>query len=96
MADKRGSCRGTASLETCTEDDYQEHELAVTFQYHEWEESHPYGDTYAYESCSEVTDEEYELDGESITREELVKRFGEKEVASAIERATERGIDNFE
>ena len=81
---------GSTTIEVEKEDDFVEHELTVTFNYHEWSEGHPYGDTTAYERCSENSDEEYELDGESVTHDQLVEKFGADEAQKAIDRA----IDN--
>ena len=64
-------------------------ELKVTFNYHEWSEGHPYGDTTAYEQCSENSDEEYELDGEDIEYDALVAKFGDE-----AQKAIDRAIDN--
>jgi hypothetical protein len=79
---------GSTTIEVEKDDDVQEFELTVTFQYHEWSEGHPYGDADAYEHFSETDDEEYELDSNIITHDELLAQFGD-EVQKAIERAIE-------
>ena len=55
--------------------------VTIAYNYHEWSEGHPYGDTTAYERCSETSIESYELEGDNISREELVERFGEDQIA---------------
>lgn len=65
----------------------EELELEVSFEYHEWSEGHPYGDTIAYERLSEMDDEEYELEGEALTYDQLVARLGQEAADAAIERA---------
>jgi hypothetical protein len=54
--------------------------VTVAYNYHEWSEGHPYGDTTAYERLSETSIESYELEGDNISREELVHKFGEEQV----------------
>lgn len=55
--------------------------VTIAYSYHEWSEGHPYGDTTAYERLSESSIESYELEGDNISREELVQRFGEDQIA---------------
>lgn len=76
---------GTTTVEVGEE----ELELKVTFHYHEWSEGHPYGDTTAYEQCSENSDEEYELDGQEIGYDALVAKLGDE-----AQKAIDRAIDN--
>jgi len=68
-----------------------ESEITMHYFYHEWSEGHPCGDTYAYERLTEIGDEEYELDGESLNYDELVERIGQKETDQAIERILQDG-----
>jgi hypothetical protein len=63
-----------------------EHELAVEYVYREWSESHPYGSTVAYERCAEVEDViGYELDGDEVSYDFLVHRFGKEFIDAKIE-----------
>jgi len=61
--------------------------LVVHFDYHEWFEGHPYGDTTAYERLSETSEHFYLLNGEDKSYEDLVKLYGEKLVDAAIKQA---------
>lgn len=63
-------------------------EASVHYHYHEWSEGHPYGETTAYERLSETEIQWYELEGDEVSREDLVLRFGEdqvKEMEQSIE-----------
>lgn len=59
--------------------------VTIAYHYREWSEGHAYGDTTAYERLSETSIESYELEGDNITREELVTKFGEEAIASLEE-----------
>jgi len=69
--------------------DYED-KLTVHFDYREWSEGHPYGDTTAYERLSECTEHWYLLNDEEVSREKLVELYGEEAVVSATTNAEER------
>lgn len=54
--------------------------VAIQYNYHEWSEPHSYGDTTVYERLSTISIESYELEGDNISREELVVKFGEDSI----------------
>lgn len=80
---------GTASIEVQQGVEYEEHILLVHYEYSEWSEGHPCGEGTAYERLSDVTICSYELDGESATQQELVKRFGQEQFDKAVSAATD-------
>lgn len=70
-------------------------ELVVSFDYREWSEGHPCGDTTAYERLSEIDGEEYTLDGETMEYERLEEILGEETARGAVERAIDNAISNM-
>lgn len=70
-----------------------EHELeegmVLTIQYTQadWAEGCDYGDTTAYQDCSEIEVESYLLNGAPRSYKELVEQFGSERVAGCIDEA---------
>ena len=69
--------------------DKGQQKLLVSYELHTWGEAQPYGNTVAYEPMSECEPIEYQLNGEHVTYEELVERFGADLVENKINEAME-------
>ena len=71
-----------------------DHDLTVHFEYSVWQEPHEFWGAPCSETMAEAEPTSFELDEKPIEWDPLVERFGREELETAVDIATENGIDN--